>query len=145
MNLDNLDYAVIGNCRSAALISKTGSIDWCCLPDFNSPSVFASLLDPAIGGSFGIEVEEGYDIVQSYIRTTNVVSTIFTKGENRFEIIDFMPRYLGRDNEYVTPPDIIRYIRHFSGKPRFKVKYNPKLEYAKHHTATEIEEDYIKS
>ena len=43
--MDNLNYGIIGNCRSAALISETGSLDWCCLPEFDSSSVFARILD----------------------------------------------------------------------------------------------------
>ena len=55
--MENLDYGIIGNCKSAALISKTGSMDWCCLPNFNSASIFAKLLDENKGGSFGFEVD----------------------------------------------------------------------------------------
>ena len=50
--MNNLNYGIIGNCRTAALISKTGSIDWCSLPDFDSSSIFAALLDEKKGGSF---------------------------------------------------------------------------------------------
>lgn len=143
--MDNLNYAMIGNCHSAALISETGSIDWCCLPNFNSSSVFAKILDNEKGGSFEILTDNNYTIKQSYIRTTNIVSTIFSNGTDVFEIIDFMPRYHADNREYYTPPDIVRYIRLKSGAPVFRVRYNPKLEYAKYKTATEANDEYIKS
>ena len=143
--MNNLNYAIIGNCKSAALISENGSIDWCCLPDFNASSVFAKILDKDIGGSFEIIVGEGYTIKQSYIRTTNIVSTIYSNGSDTFEIIDFMPRYHTENMGYYNPPDIIRYVNHMAGKPVFQVKYNPKLEYAKHATHTVIDDEYIKS
>ncbi|HEY9124877.1 MAG TPA: trehalase-like domain-containing protein, partial [Bacteroidales bacterium] len=56
--MNNLNYGVIGNCRSAALVSSTGSIDWCCLPDFDSPSVFAKILDKEKGGYMAFEVDD---------------------------------------------------------------------------------------
>ena len=52
--MENLDYGVIGNCLSAALVSKEGTIEWLCLPYFDSPSVFASILDKQNGGHFSI-------------------------------------------------------------------------------------------
>ena len=48
--MKNLDYGIIGNCKTAALVSRTGSIDWCCLPDFDSGSFFAHILDKENGG-----------------------------------------------------------------------------------------------
>ena len=92
--MDNLDYGIIGNCRSAALISKTGSLDWCCLPEFDSSSVFAKLLDKKIGGSFEILVDDDYVIKQRYKKGTALLITRFTRGEDIFEVRDFMPRYL---------------------------------------------------
>ena len=50
----NLNYGIVGNCRSAALINYDASIDWCCLPNFDSPSVFANILDDEIGGHFKV-------------------------------------------------------------------------------------------
>ncbi len=143
--MDNLNYAIVGNCKSAALISETGSIDWCCLPDFNSSSVFAKILDVQKGGSFEIEVTDDYTIKQSYIRTTNIVSTMFDNGVDQFEIIDFMPRFRDEKGEYYTPPDIIRYFRHWKGTPEFKIIYDPRLEYARYNTDSEVEDEYIKS
>ncbi len=128
--IKNLDYGIIGNCRSAALISKTGSLDWCCLPEFDSSSVFAKLLDDEIGGSFSFSVSEDYEITQAYIENTCILVTRFSTEKDSFEIHDFMPRYKKDTNDYYAPPEVVRYIKLLKGTPEFKVNYNPKLEYA---------------
>ena len=143
--MDNLDYGIIGNCRSAALISKNGSLDWCCLPEFDSSSVFAKLLDDKIGGSFEILVDESYSIHQQYEENTCILVTTFSDGKNIFEVHDFMPRYYSEDGGCHTPPEIVRYIKYISGSPKFKVLYNPKLEYAQGETTTYIKPDFIAS
>ncbi len=68
--MKNLDYGIIGNCKSAALISRDGSIDWCCLPDFDSSSIFAKLLDTEKGGHFAIKPVGKYTIQQRYLEKT---------------------------------------------------------------------------
>ncbi len=143
--MNNLDYGIIGNCRTAALISKTGAIEWCCLPDFDSSSVFASLLDENKGGSFKIIVDEAYTLEQSYIKNTNILCTRFSGKDGVFEALDFMPRYKSEKTGYNNPPDIIRFFKHISGRPQFRIDYNPKLEYALHETITVEKDDYIKS
>ena len=143
--MKNLNYGIIGNCLSAALVSDTGSIDWCCLPNFSSSSIFAKLLDAKKGGNFEFIVDKEYRISQSYIRKTNILVTKFEKGTDQFELVDFMPRYIADDRSYYSPPDIIRYIKHKSGKPSFRINFNPRLEYAKHNTKTLIKKEYIKS
>ncbi|HZK92756.1 MAG TPA: glycoside hydrolase family 15 protein [Prolixibacteraceae bacterium] len=141
----NLNYGVIGNCRSAALISETGSIDWCCMPDFDSPSVFAKLLDNEKGGSFSFDVDESYAINQKYLYRTNVLCTQFSSGQDSFEVIDFMPRYKTTDNDYFIPAEIYRYIRLISGAPTFKVNYRPLLNYARDEVSHSINDSYIRS
>ncbi|MEO1031919.1 MAG: trehalase-like domain-containing protein, partial [Bacteroidota bacterium] len=143
--MNNLDYGIIGNCRSAALVSKKGSIDWCCLPQFDSASVFGKLLDEKIGGSFGFEVDDSYQIEQYYIENTVVLVTRFSNGLDAFEIRDFMPRYYKDNGAYHSPPEFIRYIKYLYGKPSLKVIYNPKLEYAIGETKTYIKNDFIVS
>ncbi len=143
--MNNLDYGVIGNCMSAALVSKDGWIDWCCLPEFNSSSVFARILDKNIGGTFGFECDPQYSIDQKYIPSTNILVTRYEKGEDRFEVIDFMPRYHYEQGGYYCPPDIIRYIVLISGSPELTVVYDPKLNYARGETVTIVNRDYIKS
>ena len=118
---NNLDYGIVGNCRSAALISKTGSVDWCCLPEFDSSSVFAKLLDAKIGGEFEILVSEDYHITQAYIDKTNILVTTFTNGKDCFEVHDFMPRYHKQNGGYYYPPELIRYFKLISGQPKFKI------------------------
>ncbi len=143
--MDNLDYGIIGNCRSAALISKTGAIEWCCLPEFDSSSVFAKILDEKIGGSFDILVDESFSITQDYIENTTILVTKFSNGIDTFEVHDFMPRYYKPNGDYQSPPEIIRYFKHISGRPTFKVNYNPKLEYAKGKTEIYVKDHFIVS
>ncbi len=143
--MKNLDYGVIGNCMSAALVSKDGSIDWCCLPEFNSSSVFAKILDVNKGGTFGFKCDPGYSISQKYLPSTNILVTRYEKEEDRFEVIDFMPRYHQEQGGYYAPPDIIRYLVHISGQPQFTVFYDPKLNYARGDTVNTVNTDYIKS
>ena len=143
--MNNLHYGIIGNCRSAALVSKDGSLDWCCLPKFDSPSVFAKLLDDDKGGSFGFVVDDSYTITQKYIENTAILVTKFSNGLDAFEVIDFMPRYHKLNGSYHSPPEFIRYVKYLSGKPEFRVDYNPKLEYAKGLTTNYVKTDFIVS
>ncbi len=143
--MNTLDYGIIGNCRSAVLVSKSGFIDWCCLPQFDSPSVFGSILDKDIGGTFGFEVSDDYTIEQYYMPNTVILVTTFTNGVDAFEVRDFMPRYAKKNGSYHAPPEFIRYIKYVSGKPQIKVVYDPKLEYAKGETNTYIKNDFIVS
>ena len=142
---NNLDYGIIGNCRSAALISKTGSIDWCCLPEFDSSSVFAKLLDEEIGGDFSFITDESYSVTQKYFENTCVLITNFSNGIDAFEVLDFMPRYKKEGNAYHSPPEIIRYVKYVSGSPTFKVDYNPKLNYATGETKHYVKTDFLVS
>lgn len=143
--MKNLNYGVIGNGQSAALISEKGTIEWCCLPAFDSPSVFAQLLDRDKGGQFGIRIQgRAAKCEQHYIEKTNLLKTVFRSNENAFEVIDFMPRHLDR-NDTICPPDIYRIVRWISGEPKMVVDYQPKLGYAKHETISNKNVDFIKS
>ena len=143
--MNNLNYGVIGNCRSAALVSDKGSIDWCCLPDFDSPSVFAKLLDNEKGGFFSFTVDNNYNITQKYFYRTNVLCTEYKSVQGAFEIIDFMPRYKTSDNDYFIPAEIYRYIRLISGTPTFKVNYRPALNYAREDVSHIIIDNHIRT
>ncbi len=127
----NLNYGIIGNCQSAALISKDASIDWLCLPKFNEASVFAKILDVNKGGSFSFKVDKSYQIEQSYLDETCLLKTTFTNQNNSFEVIDFMPRYNIGDASFYSSPEIIRKIRVLAGKPEIKVVFEPQLNYAR--------------
>lgn len=143
--MDNLNYGIIGNCRSAAIISDTGSLDWCCLPQFDSTSVFAKLLDDKNGGSFEIRTKYNYEIHQKYFRNTAILVTRYSDGENTFEVHDFMPRYHKLNGKYNAPPEIVRYVKHISGTPKFSVHYDPKLEYAQGKTTNHAKTNFIVS
>jgi len=141
--MNNLNYGIIGNCRTAALVSETGSIDWCCLPEFDSASVFAKLLDEKKGGQFAFQVDDSYKISQVYVKDTSILKTAFSSPDVSFEVYDFLPRYLKKDKSYHTPPELIRYLKVTKGTPKLKVDFNPKLEYALGNTEIFIKENFI--
>lgn len=143
--MNNLDYGVVGNSRTAALISCVGNIEWLCFPDFDSPSVFAALLDREKGGSFGFEVGEDYRITQSYVPQTNILSTRFSSDEGEFEVLDFMPCYHSSNSQRYLPPELYRYVRLQRGKPRLRVDYNPAPDYARGQVIQNTTAGYIET
>lgn len=143
--MNNLNYGIIGNCKSAALVSMNGSIDWLCIPNFDSPSVFTKILDKTNGGSFAFLVSNEYTCTQQYRKGTNILSTTFTSNEGSFEVLDFMPRYRTLQMDHFYPAEVYRYIRLKSGKPRFRIQYKPVMNYAKEEAQHCKFNDYIKT
>jgi GH15 family glucan-1,4-alpha-glucosidase len=125
------NYAVIGNMRSVALISLAGSIDFLCYPDFDSPSVFAALLDRD-GGCFSIEPQlEGMRTKQMYLPETNILLTRFLSDQGVAEVTDFMPvvEHESADKPYFS--QIVRILRVVGGDVDFKVRCAPRFNYAR--------------
>src|SRR5580693_10685677 len=129
------NYGIIGNMRTAALVSMQGSIDWFCFPHFDSPSVFASLLDDKKGGHFAISAaHKDARHKQVYWPDTNVLVTRFLSPNGVGEVQDFMPilgRSAGNENSRV-----IRRVRVSRGEMEFRVVCEPAFDYAraKHET-----------
>lgn len=138
--MENLDYGIIGNCRTAALVSKRGSIDWCCLPDFDSPSIFSKLLDEEKGGCFSFEVSDEYSVSQNYHGHTNMLLTRFDSLTDGFIIFDYMPRYHTGESSHYMPPEIHRYIRVTHGRPVVRINYDPRMNYAREQVRHEVVE-----
>ncbi|MEO8873981.1 MAG: glycoside hydrolase family 15 protein [Polyangiaceae bacterium] len=121
------NHGLIGNMRSAALVSMSGEIDFFCYPEFDSPTVFASLLDREKGGSFTLRPEaDGFVVNQLYVPDTNVLVTQFLFEDGIAEITDFMP--VG--NEPVGH-SILRRLVVLEGKIRFRVDCQPRFDYAR--------------
>src|SRR5690349_3023781 len=100
------DYAAIGDCRTLALVSRFGSIDWCCMPDFPSPSLFGALLDRERGGQFAMTPRSIVNATQHYLPRTNVVRTRIECSEGVLELTDFMA--MAADAATVGPQQLVR-------------------------------------
>ena len=121
------DYAVIGDCRSAALVSKHGSIDWLCWPRFDSPSIFAALLDRERGGSWSISPVGEYSVTRHYLPDTNTVQTEFVTPSGTAVLTDLMPV---RENTSLVPDhEIIRQVECTSGEVKIDVVLAPRAKY----------------
>ncbi len=124
-----LNHGVIGNGRVLALVNPDTSIDWLCLPRFDSPSVFARLLDEENGGTFAFDAE-GMRTTMAYARNTNVLRTEAETADGRFEIFDFAPR-IPQGLAVESPPEIHRYVRPLGGTPRIRARFRPAPDYAR--------------
>src|SRR5947209_18473620 len=98
------DYAVIGDTRSCALISRDGSIDWLCWPRFDSRSHFAAILDAEKGGRFCIQPSIPFRATRRYIDDTNVLETTFTTDGGVARLTDLMPVLLETDKRRILAP-----------------------------------------
>lgn len=120
-------------------------MDWCCLPVFDSPSVFGRLLDEERGGHFSIVLEGQTESSQAYFPHTNILVTTLTSPDGSLEVYDYMPRFKPDRGGYHTPPDVVRLLRPKNGAPRAVVEYRPQLNYAQGDSIFEQRPDYIKT
>lgn len=123
-------YGVIGNNRTVALVGYDGSIDWCCLPRFDSPSVFGAILDAKKGGRWMITPADGGTSTQAYMSNTNVLRTSFESSGSRVTLTDFMPRASSR-RTWGTPPEIHRVVTCTQGAMKLRFLFEPAFQYGR--------------
>jgi GH15 family glucan-1,4-alpha-glucosidase len=130
-------YGVIGDTRTAALVGLDGSIDWCCFPRFDSPSVFAAILDHDGGGRCRIEPARPYTAHQRYFPLTNILVTSFHlhDGSGAVEVLDFMP-WPG-ETPIAAPHEIHRRVRGVRGLVRLEVEFSPRFDYGRERAGLE--------
>ncbi|HSB45172.1 MAG TPA: glycoside hydrolase family 15 protein [Nitrospira sp.] len=133
------NYGIIGNMRTAALVGLNGSIDWFCVPSFDSPSVFAAILDDQKGGRFEIGPrDDDIRTKQFYWPETNVLVTRFLSPDGVGELEDFMPAGLPRESPWQD--QLIRRVRVTRGTLAFRMCCRPAFDYARlPHHATIVE------
>jgi GH15 family glucan-1,4-alpha-glucosidase len=127
------DYAIIGNGRSAALISKHGSIDWLCWPRFDSASIFGAILDPEIGGAWRIHPAQESKVSRRYIEDTNVLETTFSSLSGQIVLIEFMPVASEDQKKRMLWPEheLVRQVKCTQGKLELIVEFEPRPDYGR--------------
>ncbi|MGB2940140.1 MAG: glycoside hydrolase family 15 protein [Candidatus Dormiibacterota bacterium] len=138
------DYGTIGDCRSLALVGVDGSIDWCCLPRFDSPSVFGRILDARKGGFWQVAPVGEYATRQEYIDKSNILRTIFQTPEGLALLVDYMPADEHDIMRHARPhrhPRIVRMITGLSGRVRMRQKIDLRPDYARKPNPLKVEGD----
>jgi GH15 family glucan-1,4-alpha-glucosidase len=128
------DYAVIGDCRTAALVSNRGSIDWLCLPRFDSPSWFGAILDRERGGRFRISPPRRFSCQRRYVGSTNVLETSFRTDTGLLRLTDLMPvaAESGKHRELRPEQELLRKIECVEGEAELEILYDPRPDYGRH-------------
>ncbi len=127
------DYGIIGDCRSAALISRDGSLDWLCWPRFDSPSLFAALLDRERGGAFVVRPSAPAETTRRYLGPTNVLETIHRTADGVLRVRDLMPATSEREKARDLWPDhqVMRAIECVEGEVLVEVHCDPRPDYGR--------------
>jgi GH15 family glucan-1,4-alpha-glucosidase len=127
------DYAIIGDCRSAALVSLGGSIDWLCWPRFDSPSVFAALLDHRRGGRFRIAPALPGPARRRYLGESAVLETTFRAPTGVVRLVDLMPVTDEADKACELWPDheLVRQVECVEGEVDIDVLFDPRPDYGR--------------
>lgn len=125
------DYAVIGDCRTAALISGEGAIEWLCLPRFDGPAYFARILDRDRGGCFSIRPEADFRTERRYLPNTNVLETTFRTDDGVLRLLDLMPVTSEEQKRRALWPEhqILRIVECVEGRVEVRMLCNPRPRY----------------
>jgi GH15 family glucan-1,4-alpha-glucosidase len=135
------DYGAVGDCRSMALISCRGSVDWLCWPRFDSDATFAALIDRYRGGHWSITPRGPFRSEQHYRPGSNVLQTLFSTASGRATLTDLMPVYseeFKRDH-LVPDHELLRELRCTDGAMEFEIDFRPRPGFAQHRVRLESE------
>ena len=125
------NYAIIGDCRAAALVSKSGSIDWMCWPRFDAPPLFGALLDPS-AGCWRIAPERPYRVDRRYTPGTNVLETRFVTESGSCVVTDLMPvmSEVDKAKQLVPEHEVLRIVECDGGEIQIGMHFEPRSGYA---------------
>ncbi len=128
----HLDHGLLGNGRILGLVHPDSSFDWLCMPRFDSPSLFARLLDEEEGGTWRFVDGEGQALEGElrYVHNTNVLRHVFRDETGAWELFDFAPR-IPDGLRHKTPLRVTRLLRPLEGRPRLAVRFDPRPDYAR--------------
>jgi GH15 family glucan-1,4-alpha-glucosidase len=127
------DHALICDCRSAELISREGSLDWLCSPLFDSPSVFAAVLDAKNGGRFLVRPLGEFSTEHRYLTNTNVLETLFRTPTGARVLRDLMSVSSEVDmRTHLTPEhEVLRELEGLEGEVEVEILYDPRPDYGR--------------
>jgi GH15 family glucan-1,4-alpha-glucosidase len=137
------DYGLLADCNSAALVARDGSIDWLCLPRYDSDAIFARILDPD-AGHWSIRPAGRYTVERRYLPGTLVLETTFTTEDGIVRLVDamgFAPGQRGHELGYDAPHEVLRGVTGVSGRVELALELAPRPEYGLVRPLIRLEDD----